>query len=72
MTSMTIDLWFTVAASASLFALLFASAFVLPWSEDEFAEVDSDWAALWATLRGYSVALVSRVGEPRERQPVRR
>ncbi len=72
MTSMTIDLLFTVAASVSLFALLFASAFVLPWHEDEFAEVDRDWAVLWARVRGYSVAVIPRVEESRGCQPIRR
>ena len=72
MTSMTIDLLFTVAASISLFALLFASAFVLPWHEDEFAEVDRDWAALWPRVRGYSVAVIPRVEESRCGQPIRR
>jgi hypothetical protein len=72
MTSITIDLFFTVAASVSLFALLFASAFVLPWSEEEFTEVERDWSVLLAKIRGYSVAAISRAGVSWGRQPIGR
>jgi|GEM_PF-3732165 len=68
MTSMTFDLFFTVAASASLFSLLIASAFVLPWSEDEFSEVERDWAELWSKLRGYSLASALKIGGNRGRR----
>ena len=72
MTSITMDLFFTVAASASLFALLVASAFVLPWSEAEFTEVERDWSVMRAKLRGYSVAAISRTGVGRGGQPIGR
>ena len=43
---LTLDLLFTIAACSCLLVLWLASAAVLPWTESELEEVESELAAL--------------------------